>query len=391
MRKNFGILFVIAALLSSVFTACVSAKTVSAPGDSIIQLVTIPKADIDNTNNKGCEIRFFLRQPASISVELIDAYDNHVRTLVQKRKCNKGTMSLSWDGKDDDKNYVPVGAYIPIINAVCADGKRYIYDPRETTGWKPVATSKPIYDKKTGYVDFRTEKPAYVRIRIGHQKGPMYLTLVDWETKLSGKHHIPWDGMDASGKINLSSKPLNFIIQAMSFPENTLYVTKSPTTQIKRKKSTTFKLKPVFESVKKSDYQQQVSLNSYLYRKSKGPSPRFKVELPEAKNSEEGISVISRECPLKIVIDERDVGWLANEHFEMLMFIDDVYYTEEEEGYSPIVWPWDTTELEDGVHLVTIMIQSFKDRIGSHSLQVRVQNEPNSEMESKLNCSVNEK
>ena len=375
MKKGFEMLLIMMVLSIGFFVNLSFGESLTPPGDSIIQLVTIPETEIDNTSEKKCEIRFFLRKPAKVTCVLLDAYDNKIRSLVKDHKYERGTVSLMWDGKNNKGELVPVGAYIPIINVVSNDSKLHTYDPRKTTGWKPIATSKPSYDKEKDIVSFRTEKPAYVRIRIGHQNGPMYMTLLDWESLMGKEHQIPWSGLDATEKIDLSTKPLNFICQAMSFPENTLYVTKSPTKSRKSDVPKSFTLKPIENEVVLDDYARQIAMNSLLYQRSKGASPRFKVELPKAQDNKDGIPVVSGQTPLKIIIDERDVGWLADEHFEMLMFIDDEYYTEEEEGYSPITWPWDTTELEDGLHLVTIMIQSFKDRIGTHSLQIWVQND----------------
>jgi flagellar hook assembly protein FlgD len=348
-------------------SARAQSSTSDAPGESIIQLVTIEELEVDLTKGQVCHLRFFLRCKAEISVSIIDAYDYQVRQLVKNKACDRGTISLRWDGKDDQGNFVPVGAYIPFITAKTKKKELYTYDPRETTGWRSVSVSDSVYEASKGLVSFTLDQPAYVRLRIGSQDGPLYATLADWEYKYKGRHQIPWNGRDPTGIIDLTKSYL-ISCKAMSLPENVTYVIDSPNGGVLSRERQGIRI-----DVDHERYLAQAKLNPSRLIVGKGLSPRFKMEL-DGSSPTGDIPIVSSVCKLNIVIDKADVGWLTNERFESLLWIDGIYVAEDEEGYSPSSWQIDTKKYSDGLHVVTVMIQSFSDRIRTHSFVIKVRN-----------------
>ena len=342
-------------------------STNDAPGESIIQVVTVEELEIDLTKGQMCQLRFFLRCKAEVSVLFLDVYDYQVRQLVKDKVYERGTVSLEWDGKDDQGNFVPVGAYIPFITAQTERKEHYTYDPRETTGWRSMPVSESVYEESKGLISFTLDQPAYVRLRIGSQNGPLYATLMDWEYRYKGRHQIPWDGKDPTGTLDLTKNHL-ILFKAMSLPENVTYVIDSPNSDVLTRERQGIRIE-----VDRERYLSQAKLNPNFLILAKGLSPRFKVEL-DGSSPEDDIPVVSGVCRLNVAIDKEDIGWLTNERFETILWIDDVYVAEEEEGYTPSSWHIDTTKYSNDVHVVTAMIQSFGDRIGTHSFVIEVRN-----------------
>ena len=348
-------------------SAGAQSSTDNVPGESIIQLVTIEELEVDLTKGQICHLRFFLRCKAEISVSFVDAYDYQVRQLVKKRTYERGTVELEWDDKDDHGKFVPVGAYIPFITAQTEKKERYTYDPRETTGWRGVSVSDSGYEESKGWISFTLEQPAYVRLRIGSQDGPLYATLMDWEYRYKGRHQIPWNGRDPTGMLDLTKSYL-ILCKAMSLPENVTYIIDSPNGNVLSRERRGIRVE-----VDPERYRAYASLNSTRLILGRGLSPRFKVEM-DGSSSKDDIPVVSGVCKLNVVVDKTDVGWLANERFESLLWIDGIYVAEDEEGYTPSSWRIDTTKYSNDLHVVTVMIQSFGDRIGTHSFVIKVRN-----------------
>ena len=368
-------------------------STYDAPGESIIQCVITEELELDLTKGQICHLRFFLRCRAEISVFIIDAYDYQVRQLVKNITYERGTISLEWDGKDDQGNYVPAGAYIPFITAQTEKKERYIYDPRETTGWRQVLVSSPVYDASKWKISFTLDQPAYVRLRVGSHDGLLYDTLMDWEYRYKGENQIPWDGKDPTGVLDLTksykskgsyripwngrdpgepdlTKSYVFVYRAMSLPENVTCVIDSPNGDVLSRERPGVRIE-----VDREQYLAQANLNSAYLIIGKRLSPRFKVEL-NGSPLKDDIPTVSGVCRLNVEIDKADVWCPPNRRIEVSLWIDDIYVNmdRKKEGYTPSVWQIDTTKYSDGLHVVTVMVECPDDRIGAHSFVIKVRN-----------------
>ena len=76
--------------------------------------------------------------------------------------------------------------------------------------------------------------------------------------------------------------------------------------------------------------------------------------------------------PVKVVLAESDREALTNARYEVAFFVDNVFLFEEEDGFSPYTYMWDTRGLNEGEHVLTVMVQSYDDHIGTQSRKVRI-------------------
>lgn len=60
-------------------------------------------------------ISFQLREPATLTVDILDAAGRNVRTLVEKQRRQKGRVFYRWDGRDEHGEVVREGRYRPRI------------------------------------------------------------------------------------------------------------------------------------------------------------------------------------------------------------------------------------------------------------------------------------
>jgi hypothetical protein len=61
-------------------------------------------------------IRFRLRKPDRVRLQIVDDGGKVVRTLVPGRRLRRGTVSYTWNGRDDQGQFVPQGVYKPRVH-----------------------------------------------------------------------------------------------------------------------------------------------------------------------------------------------------------------------------------------------------------------------------------
>jgi hypothetical protein len=70
----------------------------------------------DSVLAKKASIRFVLRKPDRVTVEIVNGSGAVVRTLARSRRVAKGLERFSWNGRDDNGEVVPDGTYRPRVH-----------------------------------------------------------------------------------------------------------------------------------------------------------------------------------------------------------------------------------------------------------------------------------
>ena len=78
---------------------------------------------------RAASIRFRLRKPDRVRIQIVDDEGNVVRTLVPGRRLRRGTVGYTWNGRDDTGRFVAQGVYKPRVHL--ADQHRTIDLPNE--------------------------------------------------------------------------------------------------------------------------------------------------------------------------------------------------------------------------------------------------------------------
>ncbi len=91
-----------------------------------IAKVFSPTCDCDT---RVATIQFRLRKPDRIRLQIVDGSGDVVRTLVPGRRLRQGTVTYTWNGRDDDGEFVAEGVYKPRVHL--ADQHRTIDLPNE--------------------------------------------------------------------------------------------------------------------------------------------------------------------------------------------------------------------------------------------------------------------
>jgi hypothetical protein len=151
-------------------------------------------------------IQFRLRKPDRVRLQIVDGNGDVVRTLVPGRRLRRGTVSYTWNGRDDQGRFVSQGVYKPRVHL--ADQHRTIDLPNEmrvdTTPPRisivslAPRTISPNGDGRNDRVRiaYRTSEPAHAILyvdgrRVIFTRRQLQRSVLDWNGKIDGKAVLP--------------------------------------------------------------------------------------------------------------------------------------------------------------------------------------------------------
>ena len=344
--------------------------------------VGVEPKTIDPAQRQIATIRYELSRPATVTVDLVDEEGRVVRQL-DAGKQSAGMRTATWDGCMTNGRPVPSGVYLYIIRTSTVYGlptTDYSYDPSTTTGSEELEAWKFTFDKETGLLRWVMPKAGYARVRIGVQGFPHLRTLLDWEPLEAGEQTIAWDGLDASGLINLKEHPnLSIKLQAFALPWNTIIVRNgsssadepsSPRLPSGPRGGQGRADEPAYPPLNRRDA-------SYLHAQHARAvchETRLHVQFPaETSYDSHSRPVLSGVVAVRVVLDERDAAQAVNSRFEVAFFEDLTFLSEEEDGSNPFTYLWDTTHLPPGEHLLTVNVLSYDDHYGVVTVPVMIE------------------
>lgn len=342
-----------------------------------IEEVKINPEFFNPTLEEKVKIYYRLSKDAKVTLQIFDPDGGIITNLISNGRREKGLNYEIWDGKDFDKVVVPDQAYFFTIEAEDESKNRVTYDPTTFSGGQEVDIVDVAHDREAGTISFNFPFSAWVLARLGIKNGALMKTLLDWEPRPKGENIVFWNGKDESGIVDLHSHPkFSMMITTMSFPENSIIATGNSQIDYYEYKKRVAERKPKKpERPILADKKNFKLSRHYGLPRCKDRAPRFSVSFPEiTETTPKGFPIIRGKTLLKVTLDERDKEFITSQRFEIVLYVDDLLFAEEEEGYSPFSWMWDVSRVPDGEHLLTINIVSLNDQVGTQSLKFMVRN-----------------
>jgi hypothetical protein len=184
-----------------------------------VQKVFSPQCDCAT---RVAVIQFRLRKPDRVRLQIVDGGGNVVRTLVPGRRLRRGTVTYTWNGRDDEGRFVPEGVYKPRVHL--ADQHRTIDLPNEmrvdTTAPRisivsiAPRTFSPNGDGRNDRIRiaYRINEPAHAILyvdgkRVIFTRGQLQRSSLDWNGKVDGlaigpgEHRVWLAAEDRAGNV----------------------------------------------------------------------------------------------------------------------------------------------------------------------------------------------
>lgn len=336
--------------------------------------VYLSQKTIQTDRNESVEIHYTLSKDAEATIKIFNRSDLLVRTLAEDISAKAGQNIIKWDGSNDFGELLPDGAYIYTIQARAGEDL-ITYDPADETGGFLIKIRKPSLDTQRGEISYIMPRAGMVRIRAGIKEGAHLRTLVDWEPREGGRIVEPWDGKDKSGLINLFNIPdMEVFVFAYSLPDNAILIHGRGPTSSKR---AAFSSPGIPQYRPKANVDESAKYRHALEDPEISSEPEFDVLFPgNFPTTSSGAPILNGTVPVKIVISEKDRQRLESSRFEVMFFVDTVFLFEDEEGFSPFTYKWDTSGLSEGFHILTVNIMSYDGHCGVESKKVKISNKP---------------
>ena len=298
-----------------------------------------------------------LAKAATVTLDVLSADGDVVRTLLDEKLTQPGQHNIVWDGKDDLGIVVPDEVYTPRVR-MHAGKTNYIDDPRLYSGGEILKNLEWTTTEKT--LSYSLPEPARVLIRTGVKDGPMMRVLKHWEPSNAGTSVTRWDGYDKDQVEYFADNPRRWsIVMAYQIPAYAVITTGNNTLDYRQYRIQRGWPVPEFDL---SEFQLQrsgvrLSKDYFLPRRFQ---PQVEVTLDQdLPVNRIGLPVVSDSMRLTIDVPVEDRWILDASFYETSFYLDYQFASEEEQGFVPMVWDVDVSQLAPGRHIATVQLFGF--------------------------------
>lgn len=339
--------------------------------------VNIDRKTFNQVKREIVTISYRISKPAKAIIKIFDPDMHLVRELLQKNEGGSELNHVIWNGKDMEGNIVPDEAYFFTIESMDYSGNFIYYDPTTISGGEFLIPESLNYNREKGIISYRLARDARVKIRAGITRGPLLKNILNWTPVLSGAHEIAWDGKDVTGAIDssVSQKGYRLSTEAISLPENSIITYGNKAYDYFEYKNDISWDRP--EKEERPLFKSKLTmLGIQLGAPDKrGPEPKFRIDLPKnVKKTDDGIYIVKGKTQVKLHLDDKIKRYVTEQRYEIIFFVDFKFIAEAEEGHSPFTLVWDTRDISNGEHIITVNVATLNNQVSSASMRVVVQN-----------------
>lgn len=318
------------------------------------------------------ELRYGLSRDARVTVKVYDADRQLAQTLASDAPRKAGQNREVWDGKDSEGAVVPNEAYFFCVEAADSSGQKVVYDPTTFSGGESADITQGQVDRQTGTVSYKLSQPSRVLMRAGIPGSALLKTVVDWQPRVAGEITEYWNGKDENNLIDVLSVPnYRLILTYMTLPETSVITVGNDKQDYRAYKAGLKSPRPAKEERPLSNARRI----SPHFNKPRVTDRAFKIGLtfPELGTpGDDSVPEVTDKLLVRVVAAEEDRDVTLDQQFEIILFVDNVFYAEEERGHLPFNFPVELASFPPGEHVLTVNVITFGDQIGIGSRKIKV-------------------
>jgi len=339
-----------------------------------VSIVRLSAPELNTVSGATVTYTVRVTQRGALTLELLTGDGDLVRKL-SKGDASAGEHEFVWDGKDEHGRPVPDEAYCARALLAMA-GKAAIDDPCIRTGGEVITDIKPSL-APGGDIAYTLSHPGRVLIRVGVKNGAMLRSLAVWRPRPVGLNLHRWTGFDESGLVDLRSERMALLVTAFRLPDFSVITTGQERLEYRAwriaqgwpEKPDLAPADSVTHPLERNG--QRIARQHYMPR-YKDREPRITVRLSDSSGKALAVAAkVPDNVRVAVDLDPQD-RWLMQEQlYEVAFFVDGNFVSEEENGYVPIGWIWNTASLPLGRHLLTVNLTGFTGRVGTKTIAVQ--------------------
>lgn len=334
--------------------------------------VSLSTISFNPSHGDKIECRYNLSRDARLTVKVYDADQQLVQTLTSDSQRKAGQNKETWDGRDMDGQVVPNEAYFFCVEAKDSADNQVVYDPVTFSGGESADLTQGQFSRDNGTLSYKLSQPSRVLMRAGIPGSALLKTVVDWKPRVAGEITEYWNGKDENNLIDVwNMQNYLLILTYMTLPETSVITVGNDKYDYRTYKAGLKTPRPVKE--------ERAMMNarklSPHFLKSRVTDRAFKVRLtfPELDKAESNnIPDVKDKLLIRVEIPDEDKDVPLNQQYEIILFMDSVFYAEEERGHLPFNYPWELTNLPAGEHVLTVNVITYGDQIGIGSRKIKV-------------------
>jgi FlgD Ig-like domain len=182
-------------------------------------------------------IQFRLRKPDRVQLDIVDSNGDVVRELVSGKRLRRGTVTYTWNGRDDQGQFVGEGVYKPRVHL--ADQHRTIDLPNDmrvdttppTISLVSVAPREFSPDgdghRDRVVVAYKTSEPAHGVLLVDGNRAvftrkQQQRSTLDWNGRVDGKalgpgvHRLQLAAQDRAGNLSDGGAPFDVVVRYLA-------------------------------------------------------------------------------------------------------------------------------------------------------------------------------
>lgn len=341
-----------------------------------IAQVRLERIVFDPAKKEAARIQFHLDESAKVELRIFDGRDLLVRSIRSPASMQAGEQAMEWNGKDEAGRVVPPEAYRFTLHAEGANGAMATSDLSDATGGEQIVAQNVAWDPAAHRIRYRLPQSARVNVRVGLQdNGPVLRTVVDWVARPAGDNEQAWDGWDGSHVLDLAHHPkLSVFVDAYALSNNSVIVGPQADEVA------------LIDSLSWGRHEREgrTAPRKLMHYHSQQPIEQrsdvaIHMALPTGlRKDHDGVPEVAGKITLRLDVDDKDRERVVQTRFEPVFFVDGTFAFENEVGYLPFSWVWDTSSVNEGIHYVTVNVRGYEGNFGMATVKIKVRHDSSS-------------
>ena len=319
-----------------------------------------PKA-FNPTAGGKVAFKFKLTGVPAAKVWLVDPIGRVVGSAGAVGPGDSGFFTAEWDGRGSDGQVLPNDAYCYLpAPADYSPPPEGLPQLAQAAGER-LECKDITYDAQTGEIRYLLPQAGRTRLRAGVKDGPVVRTMLDWAPQPAGRHAVVWDGKDSRGTEWARAAALVHI-WAFSLPQDCVIIHGGAAPAY-----------PVHEKYFQTPAAPKPDLHATHARQG-CHEPRFSVSFPDVSaGSNAPITPKNGRLAARVLLDPRDHKALVENLFEIVFYIDGVFFFEDSNASDPFGCTLDLTRVSKGQHVLSVQVMDFEDHAASRSFRIACQ------------------
>lgn len=381
------VLAVVAALL--VIPRLVRPRDVEAararpPATLAVEDVRVQPASFAPSLDQSCDVRYTLPAAVRTTVGIYGPNEERVRLLLDGAEQGPGQFQVTWDGRDEEGRPVPDEAYFVRIDLARGD-EWGAYDPTEFSGGDRVHPRDLEYSAQDDTITYALPKACRVLVRAGIYGGPVLKTVLNWRPRSAGFCTEVWKGRDEQNVRRFSvEEDAHFVVQCHGLPENSILTYGNREQDYREWYVAHGAELPRKPEVDRSSQLIGIQSQHWLLPTHLDKDPPLALTFLDAAAppaaADDPVEVSGERTRVRIdVSDDLSREFIANQRFELVVFLDDERITEAEMAQVPFNWSWDLSSVPPGEYWLTVNLVTFQQHVGVVSQRVQVASQAESD------------